>query len=124
MILSDYKQKAFETAYAYWQRANTHLSTFRWRQEAILSFGFYDGSGQWDDASRERLKEREQHPMMINIVQGKIDSLSGVEIQSRYRSACRNDSGKVEDDELAEALTHYLYYVQQDQKMPYKGSLK
>ncbi len=118
------KQKILDIVCAYWQRGNTHPSTLQSKKEIQFSFGMYDGSGQWRPEDLASVEERGQVGMIINIVQGKIDSLSGVEIQSRYRSACRNDSGKPEDDQLAKALTHYLYYIQQNQKMPYRGSLK
>jgi hypothetical protein len=48
---------------------------------------------------------REQLPITVNICKGYVDALSGVEIQSRYRTACRSDSHREQDDRLAEALT-------------------
>jgi hypothetical protein len=70
------------------------------------------------------LYEREQLPITANICKGYVDALSGVEIQSRYRTACRSDSHREQGDKLAEALTHWLFYIQEHQDLPYKGSLK
>ena len=47
-----------------------------------------------------------------------------METQSRYRTACRSDSHREEDDKLAEALIHWLFTIQEHQDLPYKGSLK
>lgn len=122
--LSSSKQAALQKAQSYWQRANTHPSILQWRAEAVENFGFYDGSGQWLETDRARVQERGQKPLTFNVIQGRVDSLSGMEIQSRYRVSCQNDSGNPEEDRLAEALTHYLFFIQKNQKVPYKGSLK
>ena len=124
LSLSKSKQDALDKAQNYWQRANLHPSILEWRPEAINSFGFYDGSGQWLPNDVRIVESRGQKPLTVNIIQGRIDSLSGVEIQSRFRVACQNDSGNPESDRLAKALTHYLYFIQQDQQIPHKGSLK
>lgn len=122
--ISETKQKALEIAQNYWQRGNTHPSMLQWRTEAIEAFGFYDGSGQWLASDLAVLASRGQHPMTINLIQGKIDSLSGAEIQSRIRSACRNQSGSPQFDKLALALTHVLFSIQEHERMPSKGSTK
>ena len=122
--LSSAKQAALDKAQNYWQRANLHPSILQWRPEAIDAFGFYDGSGQWLDSDIKTVEARGQKPLTVNIIQGRIDSLSGVEIQSRFRVACQNDSGNIASDKLAKALTHYLYFIQQNQQIPHKGSLK
>jgi len=85
---------------------------------------FYDGTGQWTARDLQVLAMREQLPITVNICKGYVDALSGVEIQSRYRTACRSDSHRPEDDKLAEALTHWLFHIQEHQDLPYKGSLK
>lgn len=124
MILSATRQKALDTAQEYFRAANLHQSTSEFRLKCINDYGFYDGTEQWEAKDLESLAERQQLPITVNICKGFIDNLSGVEIQSRYRTSCRNDSSNVEDDKLAEALTHFLFFVQEQQEIPYKGSLK
>ncbi len=123
--LSDSRQKALEKSQSIWQRVSLHPSTLQFRKEAIEAYGFYEGGlGQWRQTDLDTLASRDQLPMTVNIIQSRIDSLSGVEIQSRFRTAVQNDSGLLQNDKLARALTHQLYFVQQDQRIPYKGSLK
>jgi len=122
--LSESRQKALDKAQEFFRVANLHPSSVAFREKCINDYGFYDGTGQWEGSDLEALRERGQLPITVNICKGFIDSLSGVEIQSRYRTACRNDSHNPEDDKLAEALTHMLFYIQEHQDLPYKGSLK
>lgn len=124
VVLSATKQKALDTAQSYFRTANLHPSSQNFRLKCISDYGFYDGTDQWTTRDLEILKDREQLPITVNICKGYVDALSGVEIQSRYRTACRSDSHKPEDDRLAEALTHWLFYIQEHQDLPYKGSLK
>ena len=122
--LSQTRQKALDTAQEYFRLANLHQSTNEFRLKCINDYGFYDGTEQWQPKDLEKLNAREQLPITVNICKGFIDNLSGVEIQSRYRTACRSGSHNPEDDKLAEALTHLLFYIQEHQELPYKGSLK
>lgn len=122
--LSESRQKALDTGQAYCKRANLHPSKMQWSSEAIEAFGFYDGSGQWSEQDFKTVAERNQVPLTVNLIQGRIDALSGVEIQSRFRTAIQDASGSVENERLALALTNWLYFIQQDQRMPHKGSLK
>ena len=122
--LSESRQKALDTAQAYWKRANLHPSKMQWSSEAIEAFGFYDGSGQWSEQDFKTVTDRNQVPLTVNLIQGRIDALSGVEIQSRFRTAVQDASGIVANEKLALALTNWLYFIQQDQRMPHKGSLK
>jgi hypothetical protein len=122
--LSASKQKLLETALNDFKRANLHPSNLEWRKETSDNFGFYDGSGQWRAEDVLRVRELKQVPLTVNVIQSPIDSLSGMEIQSRYRIAIRNSSGAQEKDKLANALTHWLFFIQKDQKIPYKDSLK
>jgi hypothetical protein len=122
--LSASRQKALTTAQEYFRAANLHPSAVEFRNKCINDYGFYDGTGQWQNADLQKLQERNQLPITVNICKGFIDNLSGVEIQSRYRTACRNDSHNQADDKLAEALTHLLFYIQEHEELPYKGSLK
>ena len=122
--LSASRQKALTTAQEYFRVANLHPSSVEFRTKCINDYGFYDGSDQWAGKDLSKLFDREQLPITVNICKGFIDNLSGVEIQSRYRTACRNDSHNIQDDKLAEALTHLLFYIQEHEELPYKGSLK
>ena len=122
--LSASRQKALTTAQDYFRAANLHPSAVEFRNKCIHDYGFYDGTGQWQQLDLQKLQERNQLPITVNICKGFIDNLSGVEIQSRYRTACRNDSHNPKDDKLAEALTHLLFYTQEHEEVPYKGSLK
>jgi len=122
--LSATKQKALQTAQDYFRTANLHPSSMEFRTKCMDDYTFYDGTGQWTVRDLQTLKEREQLPITVNICKGFIDALSGVETQSRYRTACRSDSHREEDDKLAEALTHWLFTIQEHQDLPYKGSLK
>lgn len=124
--LSPSKQDALWKAQQDFRRGNFHSSTIEWRLSCQENNGFYDGGNdaQWTKESLQILKERGQLPITVNIVQGFVDALSGVEIQSRYRTACRADSEKEDDEKLASALTHWLFHIQEDQKIPYKGSIK
>ena len=126
MQLSETKRKALERAQSYFRRANLHKSTMLWRDECKLNRAFYNGAdnGQWRAEDLQVLAERGQSPITVNITQGMIDNLSGVETQSRYRVAARADSESIEDEKLASGLTHWLFHIQEEQKIPYKGSLK
>jgi len=122
--LSVSRQQALTKAQEFFRMANLHPSSVAFREKCMNDYGFYDGTGQWEALDLNALRERGQLPITVNICKGFIDSLSGVEIQSRYRTACRNDSHNPDDDKLAEALTHLLFYIQEHQDIPYKGSLK
>ncbi|RZI46646.1 hypothetical protein [Candidatus Finniella inopinata] len=122
--LSSSRQKALTTAQEFFRMANLHPSSAEFRLKCLNDYGFYDGTGQWEAHDLRILQERGQLPITVNICKGFIDNLSGVEIQSRYRIACRNDSQNPEDDALADALTHLLFHIQENQEIPYKGSLK
>ena len=122
--LSASRQQALTKAQEFFRMANLHPSSVAFREKCMNDYGFYDGTGQWEALDLNALRERGQLPITVNICKGFIDSLSGVEIQSRYRTACRNDSHNPDDDKLAEALTHLLFYIQEHQDLPYKGSLK
>jgi len=124
MALSPTKQNALQKAQECFRSSNLHPSSQEFRLKCIDDQNFYDGTGQWTARDLQTLAMREQLPITVNICKGYVDALSGVEIQSRYRTACRSDSHKPEDDKLAEALTHWLFYLQEHQDLPYKGSLK
>jgi hypothetical protein len=120
--LSLSKQTALQTAREYFRTANLHPSTIEWRRLCRYNQGYYDGSGQWSADDLAVLEERGQRPITVNIIQGFIDALCGVETQSRYRVAVRSDSGRDEEDKLARALTHYLFHLQEHNSIPHYGS--
>lgn len=123
-VLSATRQKALQKAQECFRAANLHPASQQFREDCISNYGYYDGRGQWSEVDLKKLQRRGQDPITVNICKGFIDNLSGVEIQSRYRTACRSDSYNPEDERLADALTHLLLFVQENQDMPYKGSLK
>lgn len=124
--ISESQQKSLDIATEYFRKANLHPSTIRFRKDLQENMSFYDGAdnSQWTPEAINTLRERGQEPITVNICKGFIDNISGVEIQSRHRVACRSDSGKIEDDKLALALTHGLYHIQTNQDQSRKGSVK
>lgn len=117
------RQNALEKAQQIVRSASLHSSTTLFQQNCRDDFLFYEGN-QWLASDLAILTERGQAEITANICQIFIDNLSGVEIQSRYRAACRSDSTVPEDDKLTEALTHALYNIQEHNSIPYQGSLK
>jgi hypothetical protein len=123
--LSPIRRDALTKAQEIFNLANLHTSNQLFRVKMREDFGFYEGGlGQWLPSDLEILAERKQVPLTVNLLQSLIDNLSGVEIQSRYRTACRSDSQNEADEKLAEALTHILYYIQENNSIPHLGSLK
>lgn len=122
--LSVTKQQALQTARESFKTANLHPATLEWRRLCRYNQGYYDGSGQWSVDDLAVLASRGQEPITVNMIQGFIDALCGVETQSRYRVAVRSDSGRPEDERLAQALTHYLFHLQEHNSIPHYGSLK
>ena len=123
-VLSVAKQQALQTARESFKTANLHPATLEWRRLCRYNQGYYDGSGQWSVEDLAVLASRGQEPITVNMIQGFIDALCGVETQSRYRVAVRSDSGRPEDERLAQALTHYLFHLQEHNSIPHYGSLK
>lgn len=118
------KKNALEVAKGYVKRAVEHPSGIEFRKLMRESFGMYDGTLQWDEESLEILRERKQRPLVINLIQAFIDSLSGTEVLARFMSACRSDSHNQNDLMLASALTHWLFSYQEKNSSTHQGSLK
>lgn len=93
----------------------------RIRHNLLFALG---GKYQWLQDDLETLRDRGQLPITCNITSSFIKSLSGVEIQSRFRAAVRSDSGKEEEKALTAALTQVLFNFQEHESVPHKGSLK
>jgi hypothetical protein len=122
--MSSSRQKALDYAQTGFTSDNLHPSYMEWRKLFRIWQGFYDGSGQWVSEDILALAERGQLPITVNLIQAYVDSLLGVEIQTRHRAACRNSSGKLEDEQVAAALTQALYNFQQSERIPYKCTQK
>lgn len=121
---SESREKALLEARHIFQYAANNMAYVGFRGKAIQDFRFYDGDGQYPDTVLQKLKERDQDPIVINKVKAKINQVSGVEIQSRFRVAYRSHSGKDEDEELAKAITHYSYAYQEQNDVQVKQSQK
>lgn len=124
MRLSESRQNALQKAKDITQAASGNLLYQKWRQEAIQSFSFYDGEGQYPAEVLAKLKERKQAPITINKVRSMVNQASGLEINTRTKIAYRTHSGKDEEELLTKALTHFAYAVQESENFSYKGSLK
>ena len=120
---SDAKRKTLMEVQQYFRYADSHPSITLWRSKAMEDFGFYDGTGQWPKSILEDLRRRNQFPVTVNKIKNLVNYMSGVEIQTRFRVAYRDDSGNPDNELLAKALTHYTYAIQEHQDMPHKASL-
>lgn len=120
--LSVSKQEALDVAQQYFRQGNFHPSYMESRKRIIRDKAIYDGSGQWREEDIAALAEIGQLPLTVNVTQGFIDAISGIELQSRHRIACTSPEQK--DDELALAMTHLLFNFQEQEKVPFKGTRK
>lgn len=120
------RKNALQIAQEIFRSFSLHSSIMTFRKNLREDYGFYEGNEnkQWLQIDLDTLAARRQAPITANITQGYIDAVSGVEIQSRHRAACRSDSQHPEDEELTEVLTHYLYNIQESNSVPYNDSLK
>jgi hypothetical protein len=108
----------------YYESASQNQMMTTWREQSIEDFGFYDGNGQWSEHDIKVLKQRLQPVVTVNKIKAPINNLSGVEIQTRFRTAFRSRSNDPDEAKMAEALTNLGYFIQEDQDVPYKQSLK
>lgn len=122
--LTKKQQEALDKAKECFEYASNHPSILEYRKKAREDFGFYDGTGQWSPHILKQLKERGQDAITVNKIKNLVNYMAGMEIQTRFRVAFRSHSGKEEDDELAKAVTHLGYAIQENQDMSYKSSLK
>ncbi|WP_100550344.1 portal protein [Caedibacter taeniospiralis] len=119
------KQKeALDLAQYYFRYAATSQVNKAYRKKAIEDYGFYDGTGQWDKSQLHKLSANGYPPEVLNIVKPIINSLTGVDVQTRFRVAFRSSSGNVKDDRLAKAITHLGYHIQENQDMTHKATQK
>lgn len=125
MYSPSYRQEHLDIDRNIFRLASLHSSTIGSREAIRHDLLFYEGGeNQWIRDDLETLKDRGQLPITCNITASIIDSLSGVEIQSRFRAAVRSDSGKDNEEEYTKYVTQILYNIQEHQSIPYKGSLK
>jgi len=124
MKLTESRQKALDNGRKLFQMGAGNLLYQKWRGEAISSFAFYDGSGQYPPEILEKLKERGQAPIVINKVKSMINQASGLEINTRTKIAYRSHSGKDDEEFLAKGLTHLGFAIQEQQNFSYQGSLR
>ena len=98
---SDAKRKTLMEVQQYFRYADSHPSITLWRTKAMEDFGFYDGTGQWPKSILEDLRRRNQFPVTVNKIKNLVNYMSGVEIQTRFRVAYRDDSGNPDNELLA-----------------------
>lgn len=131
-MFSSSRQDVLQKAKNYCRSGYLHPSTLQWRKECRENQAFYNAKdlynsgdmGQWTKESLEVLRSRGQLPITVNVTQSFIDSICGIEIQGRYRTAFRSQDNKEESKKLAAALTSWQFHIQENQRLPYKGSLK
>jgi hypothetical protein len=119
---SEKQREVLEEVKGYFRYADSHPMILSWRKKAIEDFGFYDGTKQWPEHVLEILRNRGQEAIVVNKIKNLVNYVSGIEIQTRFRIAFRDNSGR--DEKLAKALTHLGYHVQTYNKMPHKASQK
>lgn len=122
--LTEKQSKVLEKARGYFEYADRHPITALFRKKATEDFSFADGSKQWPEDILAQLAERGQSPITINKVRNIINHMSGMEIQTRFKVTYNSQSGNVDDDRLANALTHLAYAIDENQDISYKSSLK
>jgi hypothetical protein len=120
--LSPSKQETLEFSRGCFRRGDSHSSTQEWRKRFTENQGIYDGSGQWAEKDLLELEKIGQAPITVNVTQGFIDAISGIELQTRHRTACRSPEQK--HDKLAVGVTHLLYNFQEQQSVPFKATRK
>jgi len=120
--LSGSKQEALDLMQHYFRQGNFHPSYMEGRKRIIRDNAIYDGSGQWRQEDIDALAEVGQLPFTVNVTQGFIDAISGIELQSRHRPAARSYEEK--DDKLASGVTHLMFNFQEQEKIPFKGTRK
>lgn len=122
--LSESQQKALDKAKRIWQLSTSNLFYRQWRAETIEHFSFFDGTGQYPPKVMEILRERGQAPVVVNKIKSMINQASGLEINTRAKIAYRSHSGSEEEENLAKALTHLAFTIQEQENFSYQGSLK
>jgi hypothetical protein len=124
MKLTTKQQKAFDKARFYFRYAAGCQTIKAFRKKVIEDYGFYDGTGQWNEEQKESLLKSGCTPQVFNVIKPHINSLTSVDVQTRFRVAFRSHSNNEDDDLLAKAVTHLAYSIQENQDMTYKSTAK
>jgi len=119
---SEAKVDALIKGRRYFQYGATNILYTKWRQSCIEKFAFYDGDGQYPDSVLQQLRDRKQEPIVVNKIKSMVNQVSGIERKNRTRTAFRSHTGDENTEELAKALSHYTYYIQEHQNVPQKRS--
>lgn len=108
-----------ERVLGYYRSALGHRVTRAFREQMVKDFALYDTEekGHWHDSDLCTMGDRGQPPIIFNVCKIMIDNLSGIEIQSRVRTAIGSSSYNPDDEVLAEALTHWWSDVQEYNRM-------
>lgn len=122
--LSESRQKALAEAQSTFQRLAWNPLYEKWRESAINSFSFYDGTGQYHPEILKKLEERGQSQIVINKMRPMVNQISGLEINTRGKFAFKSQSGKEEEEQLAKAMSHFSFAVQKKQGYSFQGSLR
>jgi hypothetical protein len=124
MKLSESREKALSDAKRQLSTMGGNLLFQTWRREAIESFNFYDGIGQYSAKVLQKLGIRKQEAIVINKVRSMINQASGMEINTRGNIAYAPQSNRPEAEQLTKAMTHFAFAVQKKQHYSFKGSLR
>lgn len=124
MQLSESRQKALDKGQKTFSRGAGNLLYQEWRKNAIQSFDFYDGIGQYHPEILEILHQRNQSPIVVNKVKAMVAQASGIEINTRGKIAFRRQSNRENEELLVKGMTHYGFAVQEEQRFSFKGSLR
>lgn len=124
MRLSESREKALSDAKIQLASMGGNLLYQKWRREAIDSFNFYDGTGQYSEKVLRKLGIRKQDAIVINKVRSMINQASGMEINTRGNIAYAPQSNREDAERLTKAMTHFGFAIQKNQHYPFKGSLR
>ena len=123
--LTSPKSEVLDYCTRLWKRGANHTSYLKWRQEAASGRGLYAGGlDQWHPADLEALRENKEFPITVNVIAGFVDTLCGVETQSRYRTIARIDENGKDARELGRALTQFLLNWQENEDVTYLDAIK
>lgn len=112
-----------QSAKSIFLRATNSNQYKTWRKEAKLSREFYDGD-QFTDSEISELTSRGQPVIPVNKIAVNLDNIIGQEIRTRPRIGFKPRSSDPQEGLLAEALSALALFVQEDQDVPYKLSIR
>lgn len=119
------RQLALEKAINIFRYLNNHQCISKWRKLALENYGFYDGSGQWEEEARRKLEARKQPVITVNKIKSRVDRLTGMEIQARTRIQYRSHLASNQQHQfLANAISKYALYLQEFSDAPKKDTWK